>query len=67
MPAFDHCIEHHRDDSRWIAFIDIDEFLFSPTGTPVPEILRDYEDWPGVGVNRVPFGPSGHRPGRRGS
>ena len=58
--AFDHCVEHHRLDSRWISFIDIDEFLFSPTGTPVAEILRDYESSPGVGVNRVPFGPSGH-------
>jgi Glycosyltransferase family 92 len=60
IPAFDHCIEHHRTDSRWIAFIDIDEFLFSPTGTLLPEVLRDFEDAPGVGVNRVPFGPSGH-------
>ena len=59
--AFDHCIEHRRSESQWIAFIDNDEFLFSPTGAPVSEILRDYEDWPGVGVNRVPFGPSGHR------
>jgi glycosyl transferase family 92 len=58
--AFDHCVEQHRTESRWIAFIDIDEFLFSPTGTPLPEVLRDYEDFPGVGVNRVPFGPSGH-------
>ena len=58
--AFDHCVEQHRLDSRWIAFIDIDEFLFSPTGSPVAEILRDYESSPGVGVNRVPFGPSGH-------
>jgi hypothetical protein len=58
--AFDHCVEHHRLDSRWIAFIDIDEFLFSPTGTPVAEILPDYESSPGVGVNRVPFGPTGH-------
>lgn len=61
IKAFDHCIEHHRTDSRWIAFIDNDEFLFSPTGTPVSEILRDYEDAPGVGVNRMPFGPSGHQ------
>jgi hypothetical protein len=60
-PAFDHCVEQHRSDSRWIAFIDIDEFLFSPTGAPLPDSLRDYEAWPGVGVNRVPFGPSGHQ------
>jgi hypothetical protein len=60
-PAFGHCIENHRLDSRWIAFIDIDEFLFSPIGDPVSEILREFESAPGVGVNRVPFGPSGHK------
>ena len=38
------------DESRWIAFIDLDEFLFSPTGRPLPEVLSEYERWPGVGV-----------------
>ena len=60
VQAYDDCIERHRDDSRWIAFIDIDEFLFSPTGRPLPEVLRRYERWPAVGVNRVTFGTSGH-------
>jgi hypothetical protein len=59
--AYDHCLEHHRADSRWIAFIDCDEFLFSPTGRPLPEVLAEYEEWPGVGVNRVFMGTSGHR------
>ena len=61
IPAYNHCVEHHRTDSRWIAFIDTDEFLFSPTGRPLPEVLAEYEGWPGVGVNWVHFGPSGHR------
>ena len=61
VPAFAHCLEHHREDSRWIAFIDTDEFLFSPTGQPLPEVLSRYEQWPAVGVCRPPFGPSGHR------
>jgi hypothetical protein len=60
MPAYRDCIERHRDDSRWIAFIDVDEFLFSPTGQPVSEILTEYEQWPGLVVNRPAFGPSGH-------
>jgi hypothetical protein len=58
--AFEHCVGAHRDDAHWIAFLDVDEFLFSPTGAAVPEILRDYEDFPGVVVNRAEFGPSGH-------
>jgi hypothetical protein len=60
VEAYQDCIERHRQDSRWIAFIDLDEFLFCPTGEPVSEILRDYEDYPGVGVNWRIFGTSGH-------
>ena len=33
--AIDHCIEHHRHDSHWIAFIDVDEFVFAPDGASV--------------------------------
>jgi hypothetical protein len=60
IPAYEDCLRRHRDDSRWIAFIDLDEFLFSPTGRPVSEVLRDYEQFPGVGVNWCVFGTSGH-------
>jgi glycosyl transferase family 92 len=61
VEAFDHCVIEHRNDSRWIAFVDVDEFLFSPTGRPLPELLAGYERWPGVGVNWALFGSSGHR------
>ena len=60
VTAFEHCVGAHRDDARWMAFLDIDEFLFSPAGVPLPEVLRDYEEFPGVVVNRAEFGPSGH-------
>lgn len=59
--AFDDCVERHRDDARWIGFIDVDEFLFSPPGVPVSELLRHYEEAPGVVVHRAEFGTSGHR------
>jgi hypothetical protein len=59
--AYDDCLGELRDESRWIAFIDIDEFLFSPTGKPVPDVLAGYEQWPGIGVNRLRFGASGHK------
>jgi Glycosyltransferase family 92 len=57
--AYDHCLEHHREDARWIAFIDIDEFLFSPTGRPLPEVLRDFDLHPGVVVNWRIYGTNG--------
>jgi hypothetical protein len=58
--AFQDCAERHRHDSRWIAFIDLDEFLFSPTGRPLHEVMKEFEDWPGVLVSRPGFGSSGH-------
>jgi hypothetical protein len=58
--AFNDCLERHRSDSRWVAFIDIDEFLFSPTGKALPEVLAGYEQYPGVCVTRADFGTSGH-------
>jgi hypothetical protein len=59
--AYEHCLREHRDESRWIAFIDLDEFLFSPSKRPLPEVLAEYEKFPGIGVNRVRFGTSGHK------
>jgi len=61
VEAYNRCLEEHRHDSRWITFLDVDEFLFSPSGPPLPEVLADYEDVPGVGVNWVMFGTSGHK------
>jgi hypothetical protein len=54
------CMSEHRDDSRWIAFLDVDEFLFSPAGRSVADLLTEYERWPGVCVPRLQFGSSGH-------
>jgi hypothetical protein len=59
VEAFEDCVERHRHDSRWIAFFDLDEFLFSGTGRPLPEVLREFEPWPGVLVNRPAFGSAG--------
>jgi hypothetical protein len=58
--CYDECVATHGSEARWIAFIDADEFLFSPTGRPLSEILVDYERWPGVVANWVMFGTSGH-------
>ena len=59
--AFDHCLAAHRGHCRWIAFLDIDEFLFSPTGASLSELLREYEEYAAVCVSRAEFGTSGHR------
>ena len=60
LPAYRDCLKRARWDCRWIAFIDIDEFLFSPAGTDVRVVLHDYADLPGLEVWQVFFGSGGH-------
>ena len=61
IPAYNDCLRWHRHDSRWIAFLDLDEFLFSPSGESLPSVLADYEQWPAVAVRWAMFGTSGHK------
>jgi len=60
LQVYADCLERHGEESRWIAFLDLDEFLFSPTGRTVAELLPEFEEFPALGVNCVPFGTSGH-------
>jgi hypothetical protein len=60
LSAYADCLARRRRESRWIAFIDIDEFLFAPDGSDLPAILADFEAFPGVGANWVVFGSGGH-------
>lgn len=59
--AYVDCLERTRRRFRWVAFIDIDEFLFSPTGRPLPEVLGDFEPFPGVLAHWQCYGSNGHR------
>jgi hypothetical protein len=47
-------------ETRWCAFLDIDEFLYSPTGQPVATLLPAYAEAPAVGVNWSVYGTGGH-------
>jgi len=57
--AYRHAVRYAGKRTRWLAFIDCDEFLFSPH-KDIKQELKRYEAYPAVGVNWVMFGPSGH-------
>jgi Glycosyltransferase family 92 len=61
ITAYAHCLEANRDRARWVAFIDLDEFMFSPRLVPLTEVLPDYETYPALAVNWAAFGTSGHK------
>jgi hypothetical protein len=58
--AYNDCIRRFRNHARWIAIIDLDEFLFSPRSVDLKELLRQYADVPAVFVYWVLFGSGGH-------
>jgi hypothetical protein len=60
LSAYNHCIRRFAEESRWIAFIDLDEFLFSPKSRDLKQILRHYRDLTGIFVYWVLYGSSGH-------
>ena len=59
LAAYDDCMERHRLDSRWIAFIDIDEFIVPLKDSSVPEFLTRFEDFSVVEVNWLIYGSGG--------
>jgi hypothetical protein len=58
--AYRDALRRTRRAARWVAFIDIDEFLFSPVSLDIRPVLRRYGDLPGVEVWQVFFGSAGH-------
>ena len=60
VKAYSDALHRLSGQARWAAFIDVDEFLFSPSGQPVSERLREFEGHAGVIVNWQCYGTSGH-------
>jgi len=60
VEAYHACIQTFGPYARWMAFIDIDEYLFPINDEPFIDVLRRYEDHPGVAIHWKPFATSGH-------
>jgi hypothetical protein len=55
--AYARCLDMHRLASRWILFLDIDEYLYS--STPIHTLLKDYENYPALCPHWLLFGSNG--------
>ena len=59
--AYDRALRYMSGKTRWLGFIDADEFLFPSTEKDLPTVFRDFEDYVAVSVNWVAFGSNGHQ------
>lgn len=61
LPAYQACLDAHGKEAQWIGFIDTDEFVVPKTTTQLPQLLKQYEAFGGLGINWIVFGSSGHK------
>lgn len=61
LPAYDDCFERHRFDARWIAVIDIDEFIVPQKDDSISHFLHRMEGYAVVEINWLVYGSSGAR------
>lgn len=59
--AYNDCIRRFRMEARWIAFLDLDEFLFSPGTRDLRRALARYKGAAAIFVYWHLFGSNGHR------
>lgn len=57
--AYNHILKKHGKKTKYMAFLDLDEYLYSPKG-PLPTVLKAYEKYAAVAARWVMFGSSGH-------
>jgi hypothetical protein len=59
--SYSHCIKLARKRFKWLGCLDIDEFLYSPRGRLLPEIIASYSNFAAVFIFWKLFGSSNLR------
>jgi len=61
LVAYDYCLRAYGKNTRWMGFIDTDEFLLPKTTLDLREFLKDFEAYGGLAVSSVFFGSNNHQ------
>ena len=59
--AYADAIVKYKNQTRWLAIIDLDEYIVSTSTDTIPQFLKAYEKYPAVGINWVLFDSNGHK------
>lgn len=57
--AYEHCFANYGDETRWLAIIDIDEFICPYEKRSINEWLKPYEAYPAISLYWRMFGTNG--------
>lgn len=59
MRAYQHCYENFRHETKWISFLDADEFICPKYKLTIQEWLEDFSKFPAVNIQWLIFGTNG--------
>ncbi|KHK00204.1 glycosyltransferase family 92 protein [Desulfovibrio sp. TomC] len=57
--SYQHCLDNFGHCFRWMAFIDVDEFIVLKQNKYIHSLLLEYEEFGGLVMNWVMFGSNG--------
>ncbi len=60
LSAYVHCLNTWARNSFWLAFIDIDEFIVPISKNDIRDMLDEYKEYGGLGINWKIFSSNGH-------
>jgi hypothetical protein len=61
ISAYNESLNYLKHKTFWTAFIDLDEFIVPVINDNIPDFLRNFEKRPGIELNWVLYGSSGHK------
>jgi hypothetical protein len=61
VAAYELCLALYGKESQWIGFIDTDEFIVPRNTTSLPDFLKAYSWYGGLGINWIMFGSGGNK------
>ena len=58
LNAYNHCLNNYGNRTKWLIFIDGDEYIVPKKHNNILNFLKDYEDADAIGISWVFFGSS---------
>ncbi len=59
LSAYQHCYDNYNQDSQWLGFIDLDEFVVPNTANNIKDFLEQYKSYSSILIYWKMFGSSG--------
>ena len=66
VEAYNHCIQHFKDKTEWLAIIDGDEFILPKIHENLIDFLKCYDNYRAIGINWINFGSNHYQQRQKG-